>query len=334
MTSIFNKLVCATTGASMHKLNTTTQASQTKLKALTIAATIPALMWASSMFLLLWKTMGSHIMVAIFGALVAAFLIFTLERIIIMSSKHWLLFIVRIMLAGVVAFIGSILFELPFFATEIQQQMPTVRHGQAMKAAKNAQKRFEEQQQVGALQSRANELEAIFQERQNDAVGEAAGMAGSGKKGAGSATRFKQQVANNAAKQAAEVQAQLHTVQANAAQLAQRVYDSANANFNGAGIIFQKQALSHALQQNPDAKWFFWAITSLLFMLEFMVVLLKLCWHKTAYELETEMLDKLHQERTLRFINPENDLLSKVHHSHPQIAATSKALSINAHCFL
>jgi hypothetical protein len=103
-------------------------------------------------------------------------------------------------------------------------------------------------------------------------------------------------------------------------------YDSASNRFNQHSLLFRIKAMNMLLDEHTEMSSIYWAITLFLFMLEFLVLIFKLTWPKTAYELESEMLDDLHKQRTNR-LKPLSAAMQQPHLIDPTLKQKSLLLS-------
>ncbi|TAD85868.1 MAG: DUF4407 domain-containing protein [Bacteroidetes bacterium] len=323
-------LVCFVTGANPLRYATSTDASRTKLKAFALAALIPTVAWALCTFLLMQQVLDAHWAMALAGAALAGFVVFTIERLVLMSNKNWIIGIFRAALAITVAFIGAQLFDLVLFKTDIDQQMPALRHQQATKAQRQAQQQYAERHGLAALAIEIDKQDSLYNERQNQAVGEASGLRGTGIKGAASATAYKDAVALRAKAATDQLKATMGQHQTAMATEQKNAYDTAYKAFNDKSLLFRMAAMHTLLAENTNMRGMYRAVTIFLFLIEFLVLIFKLCWPKTAYELETETLDEMHRQRTMRMAGTERHMHNQPHHNHPAASLPSKRLTQGA----
>ena len=59
--------------------------------------------------------------------------------------------------------------------------------------------------------------------------------------------------------------------------------------------------------------WIYAVFTMMMFILEFLVINLKLCWKKSELENESEAIEQLHKERTKRYLHSDSPLGDPVH---------------------
>jgi hypothetical protein len=301
--STFLKLASAITGANYNRLKNATDQSKTKVLALGLAVMVPVVIWAACSFLLAHAVMETGWLTASTAALLLGFLVFTIERLVVMGNGHWLTTFFRMILAAVVAWLGATLFDLVLFRQDIEQQLPAIRHAVAMKAQQMKAEEFGERHGIASKEAEAKVLMATYSDQQQQALDEAAGLAGSRIKGAGSATNFKQQVADRTLAELKEKEAEIANLKAQGAQLQKAAYDTTYARFNEKSLLYRIKAMKQLLVENSEMKSLYWAITIFLFLIEFLVIIFKITWPKSAYEIELDMLEKLHILRSERLVN-------------------------------
>ena len=192
----FLKIACSITGTNYNRLVQSTDKSRTKVLALGLAVLVPVSIWVVCSFLLAYAVLETGWIVAILSALVMGFLVFTIERLVVMGNGHWATTVFRMMLAAIVAWLGASLFDLVLFRNDIEQQLPQIRHERAMKAQQMKAQEIAERHGISYKEQAAKAAEVLYNSQQQQAIDEASGLAGSGKKGAGSATKFKQNIAD------------------------------------------------------------------------------------------------------------------------------------------
>ena len=230
------------------------------------------------------------------------FLVFTIERLVVMGNGHWATTAFRILLAGIVAWLGASLFDLVLFRNDIEQQLPQIRHDVAMKAQQMKAQEIADRYGVATKEQAVKEAEILYNSQQQQAIDEASGLAGSGKKGAGSATKFKQNVADHSRADLEKLKVEISNLNEQSAKLQTGAYDSTYARFNDKSILYRMKAMKQLLEENSEMKGMYWGITIFLFLIEFLVIIFKITWPKSAYEKELDMLEKLHEQRTQRLM--------------------------------
>lgn len=93
------------------------------------------------------------------------------------------------------------------------------------------------------------------------------------------------------------------------------------------GILVQYcKYLNRLLQENSDMRGVYWGITIFLFLIEFLVIIFKITWPKSAYEIELDMLEKLHAQRSQRIVDFQT-AMQQPHHFDEGLNRKSKQLA-------
>lgn len=322
----FLKIACSITGTNYNRLKDSTDKSKTKVLALGLSVLVPVSIWVACSFLLAYAVMQTGWLAAFVAALVLGFLVFTIERLVVMGNGHWVTTGFRMLLAAIVAWLGATLFDLVLFRNDIEQQLPAIRHAVAMQAQQMKSEEFGERNGLAKKEEATNHALALYQSQQQQALDESSGLAGSGKKGAGSATKFKQQIADRSLADHKTLLAELENLKTQSAGLQTAAYDSAYARFNDKSLLYRIKAMNQLLQENSDMKGVYWGITIFLFLIEFLVIIFKITWPKSAYEIELDMLEKLHAQRTQRIADFQTTM-QQPHHFDEGVNRKSKQLT-------
>lgn len=329
----FLKIASRITGTNYNRLMQSTDKSRTKVLALGLAVLIPVTIWAICSFLLVYAVVNAGVLVALISALVMGFLVLTIERLVVMGNGHVAITVFRILLAFTVAWLGAQLFDLVLFRNDIDLQLPQIRHEVAMKAQSMKQQGFDERNGIAEKNRQVARYDSIFLKRQQEAVEESAGLAGSGMKGAGSATAFKKGVANESKADVLRMKAELDRLMQQSGGLQTAAYDSATSRFNDKSILYRMKAMNQLLAQNSEMSTMYWGITIFLFLIEFLVIIFKITWPKSAYEKELDMLEKLHEQRTQRMMGIQT-AMQQPHHLDETVRSKSQRLTIGLNGFL
>jgi len=323
--STFLHTAAKLTASDIQRLQQSTPASRTKVMALGLGVLIPTTIWVVCSFLLAYSVLNVALFPAIAISAVLGFLVMTIERLIVMGNGNWVVSSFRILLAGVVAYLGAQLFDLVLFKTDIDQKLPEIRHQQALLAQKNSEKQWEERYDIKGKEKDVQDKWAGFQGWQLEASNEAGGLSSNKIKGAGSATKFKQGVANAAKGDYLLAKNELDKIKQEGILKQTQAYDAAYKDFNENSLLFRMKAMHLLITENSEMKGLYRGITLFLFLIEFLVLIFKLTWPKTAYDKEIAMLEELHTQRTER---------QKVHHVVPGLQKISRGLQTRLNTLL
>lgn len=289
------KFACRITGDDYQMLKSETAPSRKKVTALAIAVFVPTLMWFITGFLMVYAVFEKPLITAIFAGLLAGTLIFIIEKLVVMSSGSKWLVAFRVMLAFLVAALGSAFLDEVIFAKDITQQM-TINRDQLITEKKNqVQHAFNDEKL--ALDKTVQEKYAAWQQSLKTAESEADGSSGSGIKGVHAITRLKldnavtiQQDYLLAKKELEDLQLRILTEQEKAA-------GQVKAGFENNALLQRVKAMFNLVKTDGYMMGFYILITAILFTLEFLVVVFKVTMGKTNYERRLELIEEIGQRR-------------------------------------
>lgn len=331
--SKYLKFASHITGTEYDRLQKSTPYSRQKVKALSLAVFIPSVMWCLSGFLLSYAVLQASLAASFAIAAMLGALVFTLERLIVMGNGHWLMSTFRLFLGAVIAYLGAQLIDLVVFKTDIENKLPTVKHVLAMESVKDYHLKFDEQHGLASLKNEIAEMQVLWEHQQEAAIIEAGGLSGNGLKGAGSATRFKQEIADKTLARINILKAKLEAKEMLRAEGENPAYEAAYANISDNSILLRIKAMELLLKNESDMRHIYWGFTAFMFLLEFLVIIFKGTMKKSAYEKELAAIERISDQRIERLYGPQSPMLQP-HHYHPVAAPLSKKLSTNLNSLL
>lgn len=291
---------------------------------------IPVILWFINSYLLVRHVLEGGLFAALLTALVAALLIFIIERAIIMSTGGKLIMAFRIFLGFIIASLGSISMDEVIFKNDVDNQVAIYKQTAIQTAGSNKEKEF--LNEITKQEAIVNQKDGELKQARKGAFDEASGTAGSGIRGAYKIANFKLNIASKVAtdynkenEKLSVLKASLETEKANA-QL------KAEADFNGNALLLRIRAMFDLIAQDNFMLGVYILFTLLLFCLEFLVVLIKMNSKPSIdEELEAarEELLRAKTKKTLSrseiFFNPES-LVPSVQHA--KTAMNSRPASI------
>lgn len=249
-------------------------ASKRKIALYANCLIVPVILWFINGYLLVSNVLEGGVFSAILTAFIAAFIIFLIERAMLMSNGSKSIFWFRIFLGIIVASLGSISLDEVIFKHDIDNQVAYYKQAEIDSAVKNVEQKF--QNQIGLQQSIVNQKGLEWNQSLKDAKGEADGSTGSHQKQVGKIALLKMNVAE---KQQLDYKTEnnklvalsisVDTAKANAKRLAE-------ANFNGNALLIRIRAMFDLISQDKFMLGVYILFTLFLFCLEFLVVLIKI----------------------------------------------------------
>lgn len=259
------------------------------------AMMIPVLLWFANGYLLTKEVLGAPLWAALVTGTFASLTIFIIERSIIMSNGSKVIMYFRLLLGFLIAFLGSLCLDEVIFKNDIDLKIAEYKVAAIEQASTISTTGYE---------SQIKELEVILLGKRNDwmeaqkyASEECDGTGGSGIARRGPICEMKIEIAN-------QLQAD-YTQEANKLNLLKVQRDSvlalakseAIATFNDKGLLLRIRALFDLVWNDPIMMIAYIGFTLLIFLLEFLVVLIKMFSHDTIDEKLEKARDKALEEK-------------------------------------
>ena len=287
------KTACFLTGENYALLSGDTPQSKKKVIAMAIAMLVPTMLWIISGFLLVHNVLGSSIGVGVLAAAVSGALVFIIEKLIIMSTASKGLAWFRVSLGICVAVLGSLALDEVIFKDDIDVEVARLKVEGKKKAGQHAGELF-------MLENRFTEKRADLDtavKRYNDAVlavvAETDGSGGTGNTGVGNVARFKREIANERQVEMVRLQQEvkmLDTARAAAIEDAEKAFAD---SFNSHALLVRIKAMYKLVFNNFWMGFYYFVITAVLFLVEFLVVILKMKMATTNYERRLKMIEDI-----------------------------------------
>jgi hypothetical protein len=275
-----------------------TPASRKKVILMGNALFVPVIIWLISVWALTANVMDEPWLVALICALIASFLIFMLERSIVMASGKKLIFFFRIFLGFFVATLGSLAIDEIVFKNDIEQQLQANLNSAIANEEKQIEQEYEKR--LAAQHSLIMTNKQSWAEALDVARKEADGTGGSGIKGVHAITKIKMEIAE---KHKADYDASLAGLRELEDLLRKdklQRKDIITASFNHHGILNRIKAMFDLVRKDAYMLVVYIITTIIFFGMEFLVILLKMTMPKTNYELKLEMIERIGRQRMER----------------------------------
>jgi hypothetical protein len=280
-----------------------TPESRKKVAALATVVFVPVIIWFVIGYLMSTQIMELTNLYGLFVAIVLAFLIFLLERTIIMANGNWWIKGFRIFLGLVIAFLGAIFLDEIVFHKDIEHQLAEMQRIDNLQAVEQIDIQFADEISV----SRQN-LDRLYTDWQNavdDARKEADGTGGSGQRGVDGIARLKLDAAQN-------LKVEYDRALSSHESMLTRIEDIKNAirnnqNISNDGLLIRVKALFSLVLNDWVMALIYGLFTLFLFSMEFLVVMIKMGWRKTNYERKIEMIEEIGRSRMEKLLVHHNN---------------------------
>lgn len=320
------KFYCFLTGDQYALVSQDTPQSKQKVMLLANTLVIPVIMWGIIGFLLSYKVLSCSLATSILVSTICAFLIFLVERIIILSTSSKAMTRFRITLGVVVALIGAIALDEVIFKEDVDHQLSINKEAAAAIAKKNEGIAFDSEHNVITAAEAVVKAKADYDEVEEDVKMEVQGK-GSGSKGVGSIAMLHLNKANERKMLWEKTQRthdslmQLKTVAMDSAA------DKAVSNSRD-GLLIRIKALFQLVFSDLLMALVYLAFTLFMFCLEFIVVLVKMKTPESNYERRVKLIEEIGQRRMEMLKQPPSSLVDPSY-CMPNAIAARQAVSKN-----
>jgi hypothetical protein len=294
-------------------------ASKRKIALYANCLMVPVILWFINSYLLVRHVLEGGVIAALLTALIAAFLIFIIERAIIMSNGGRAIFWFRVFLGLIIASLGSISMDEVIFKNDIDNQVAIYKQKAIESAGSSKEKEF--LNEITKQEAIVNQKDEELKQARKGAFDEAGGTAGSGIRGAYKIANFKLNIAskvetgyNKENDRLSVLRNSLETEKANAKF-------KAESDFNGNALLLRIRAMFDLIAQDGFMLGVYVLFTLFLFCLEFLVVVIKMSSTVSIDEELEKAREELLRAKTKKtlgrseiFFNPES-LVASVRHA-------------------
>ena len=235
---------------------------------------VPVILWFINGYLLVSNVLEGSIFSAILTAFIAAFIIFLIERAIVMSNGSKPIFWFRIFLGIIVASLGSISLDEVIFKHDIDNQVVYYKQAEVDSAVHKVERDY--QNQIGLQQSIVNQKGFEWNQSLKDAKGEADGTTGSHQKLVGKIALLKMNIANIQQTDYNTEKNKLASLTSSVDTAKAQAKTKAEADFNGNALLVRIRAMFDLIAKDKFMLGIYILFTLFLFCLEFLVVLIKI----------------------------------------------------------
>ncbi len=286
-------------------------ASKRKIALYANCLIVPVILWFINGYLLVSNVLEGSLLSSILTAFIAAFIIFLIERAIIMSNGSKSIFWFRILLGFIVASLGSISLDEVIFKHDIDNQVAYYKQAEVDNAVHKVEQNY--QNQIGLQQTIVAKKYNDWQSRLDDVNSEMkGGLKSSGYRGKGA-------IANENIRMASLLQNDYISENKKLALLISSVDSAkkhatrkAEADFNGNALLIRIRAMFDLIAKDKFMLGVYILFTLFLFCLEFLVVLIKIGSKNSIDEDLEKAREKLLRTKTQKtldrssiFFNPE-----------------------------
>lgn len=321
------KFACLLTGEQYQYVRNQQPSSQRKIMLYANCMLLPIILWFINGYLLIQNVIAGNFFAAILTAFIAAFIIFLIERAIVMSNGSKPIFWFRIVLGFIVASLGSISFDEVIFKHDIDNQVAYYKQAEVDTAVQKVERDY--QNQIALQQSIVAKKYGDWQNRLDDVNSEMKG----GPKSSG--YRGKGEIAKENIRMAALLQSDYNTennklslLESNVDAARAHAKTKAEADFNGNALLIRIRAMFDLIAKDKFMLSVYILFTLLLFAIEFIVVLIKVFSKESFDEKLERMRNEFNEVKAKQIIATSIQLLNATP-SHPTIISTKNIMNTN-----
>lgn len=285
---------------------------------------VPVILWFINCYFIVSHVLNGNTVVAILSGLIASFIIFLVERSIIMSNGSRLIFWFRIALGLIIASLGAIGFDEIVFKNDIDNKIAQYEKINIDSAAIHVEKEYNNA--IKSQQLVVNQKTNDWKNALQDAKAEADGTGGSRQKLVGKIALLKMEVAEKLESDYNSENNKLQILLLEKDSIKNLALAKAEANFNGDAFLLRIKAMFDLISEDRFMLAVYILFTALLFCLEFLVVLIKIASKNSVDEDIEQARDILLREKTKKILE-RRSLLFDPTQFQPTVKAANEILN-------
>lgn len=272
------------------------------------AMMIPVLMWFANGYLLSREVLQAPLWAALVTAVFASLTIFIIERSIIMSNGSKVIMCFRLLLGFLIAFLGSLCLDEVIFKNDIDLKIAEYKSATIDKSSTASASGYEKQ---------IKEMEGLVLDKRNDwveaqkhASEECDGTGGSRIARRGPICEMKIENARQLQADYNREAEKLTVLKVQRDSVLALAKTEALHSFNEKGLLLRIRALFDLVWNDPIMIIAYTCFTMLIFLLEFLVVLIKMFSHDTIDDKLEKARDKALEEKMNALISRRSEYRS------------------------
>lgn len=289
------KLFCLITGDDYNLVSVETPASKKKISALATVLLIPVTTWfvigfAIGKTILKLPTLNSFCI-----GICTASIIFIVERVIVMSGTNRWLVGLRIFMGLLIAILGSVFIDEVIFEKDIEQQVFIDRQ----ELIESARGRVSAQYDAAIVNAKARTADTYQQWFQalEDAKQESDGSGGSGIRGIHSIAKLKLDISRQLEENYVTAKSELSQLETKLEADLAATESSMIQNISGNSMLFRIKSLFKLVLSDNWIMAIYSLFTILLFIIEFIVIIMKYSLVETNYEIRVAAMETVGRRR-------------------------------------
>jgi hypothetical protein len=255
-----------------------------KILLLATSMMIPVLLWFTTAFLSSKIIMNNGLGVSLVIGCIAAFIIYLIERSIVLSNGGWLIATFRILLGFAIAAIGAIAMDLVIFKSDVDNKVAVYKGIHLDSLSNSIETKYSED-----LNHERNLLKTFLNDykiAERKYIDEMQGKKGnsSGLRGVGKISTKLENLMNTAHNTYLKHEESLKSLESTKNLKIENELGAAKSKFNSNGLLIRIKALNELIKEDSNLRKIYWLFTGLLFLMEFIVIIAKLGSKKSIDE--------------------------------------------------
>lgn len=326
------KIFCLITGDDFNIVKMETPASKKKIRILATVLMIPALTWFVIGHSLSNSVLEPTPIVSICVGLTTSVLIFIIERTIIMSDANRWIVAARLLLGLLIALLGSIFIDEMIFKKDIDQQS----YIDLKNSLKNELLKVSESyyEQIQRAKSEADNFHRLWTESLIDAKQESDGSGGSGVIGIHAITKLKLEISKQHEVNYDQAKKNLTILEEKLSEELDKTEKEYLDRVTGNSLLFRIKSLFNLVSSDKLVLIVYLLITTLLFVLEFIVIITKYAMPESNYEKRIKAIEVIGHEKLARILDIQKNLYDPTDSLPSVINAEKKLKSSNTYLSL
>lgn len=291
-------------GEDFEILKTETPQSKKKILLMGSILFVPVTMWFFQGYFLSSIILGQGVLLSALVGIICAALIFIIERSIIMipSASRWVK-LLRYSIGFIIAAIGSIILDEVLFHNDINNHMANYQEVKLQQDLEPIDNEYELPLERRRL--KMENLKSAWDVSLRDATSEADGTSGSGNTGVGKIALMKLEAANKKEAAYEQAKAEYDTMFADYTKKRSEAEKRINEAFDSNSLLTRLKVLFNFIATDIAMLLVWLLFTGLLFLMEFMVVIVKSSYPETSYEVRVKSQELLHKNRYEKILQRE-----------------------------
>lgn len=267
------KFFCILIGKDWEKVKTYRQSSQEKIILFGSILLIPVILWGLNGFLMSREIFGMDFFPSVITSLILSFIIYLIERSIILATANSTINKLRIILGTIVAILGSLTMDEVIFKNDIDNMMQTYKvEGVDKETKKMADIYVNRRDSIARI---VNIKSSIYKQRSDEYFFEIEGKANSGKGGEGPIAKTKKILMDRAYQDLVTEQEILKRIEDEYKSKSEFAEADTRKNFNDKGLLMRMRALFRLILSDWVSFIVFFLYFLLVFIMETLVIFMK-----------------------------------------------------------